>query len=618
MEIKNNLNNLAQKIKFYTSYWIFWLGYFIASRVVFLIYNWDKTISVAPNSEIFTAFWYGGKLDLSITGYLMLIPTLLLIISSFFKKNIVRKTIFIYTCVMLFILSFFVILDASLYGHWGNKLDFYGAVYLNNFGEVLNFIPIKTLLINTVAFFSLIGSFYFVYKKNIHSQLVNHQKDYWLSPIVFFLCIGLSIIPIRGGIGLNPINLSNVYFSNNTFSNHSAINVIWNVIYTFTEKEKLHQRFQYASTEKIEPYFHNLYPPEEQVPSVFKNQKPNIILIILESFTSSLLDRKWNDAEITPNLNQLKNQGIYFENFYASGDRTDEGLVSILSGFPAQPISYIINYQNKTAQLPSLIQDLKKENYHTAFYYGGDINFANMKSFLLQIGTETIIDKSDFSSEKYNAKWGVHDHFLFEEVLQEIKNSEPPFFKGILSLTSHPPFDTPYPVSIEGTDDGSLFANSANYTDQVLGEFISQFKQSKKWDNSIVIIVADHGAPYLDNNSFSDPKKYKVPMIWLGGALDSIPKVISKYASQTDIAQTLLSQLQIENTNYSYSKNIFSPSSISFSFYTFNHGFGFLGDSTQHIYNYKSKKFYQLKSNEFPDSIGNVYLQKISNDFSKN
>ena len=617
MEIKNNLGNLAQKLKFYISYWLFWLGCFFLARSIFLIFNWEKTTEVSSVSEFFFMFWFGGKLDLSVTGYLMLFPTLILILNSFLKKNFIQKIMLFYTCIMITIISAIVISDASLYGHWGSKLDYYGTGYLNNIAEVFNFIPLNTILINSISFLLLTLLFYFFYKKTIHTQLQNHQRDFWKAPILFLLFGALSIIPIRGGIGLTPINLSNVYFSNNTFSNHGAINVPWNILYTFSEREKLYKSYNYVSAQKIEPYFQNLYPKETSSPTLLNLDKPNIILIILESFTSNLLNRKWEGIEITPHLNRLKSEGIYFNNFYASGDRTDEGLVSILSGFPAQPISYIINYQDKTLRLPSIIKDLKKVSYNSAFYYGGDINFANMKSFLLQSGVEKIMDKKDFPSKDYNAKWGVHDHILFNKVFEEIKKAESPYFKGILSLTSHPPFDTPYKTKIEGNDAASLFANSAHYTDQVLGDFIKKIKGTKSWDNTLIIITADHGAPYLDNTTFSVPEKYRIPMVWLGGAVDSIPQSVSKYASQTDIAKTLVSQLNIEESNYEYSKNIFSPSSKSFSFYTFNHGFGFLSDSTKHIYNHNSQVFYKQQGNEFPDSIGNIYLQKISNDFSK-
>ncbi len=586
------------------------------AKLVFLTFNWTKTTELENLSELVSIFYQGLKLDLSISGYLLLIPTVLLILNSFFGKNLFQKTILTYTGILLFIISFFVILDASLYGHWGNRLDIYGAFYLNNTGEAMNFIPVKTLIINTLSFLILgFISCYFYFKK-IHPLADHHLKNWFSIPLTFLFLGALSIIPIRGGVGLNPINLSNVYFSNNTFPNHSAINVIWNMAYTFSEKEKLYQTFNYTDSKNLRPSFEKLYPIEIPAPNILKTKNPNIIFIILESFTSKLINEKWNGIEITPNLNRLTKEGIYFSNFYASGDRTDEGLVSILSGYPAQPISYIINYQNKTAKLPSIILDLKQIDYHTSFYYGGDINFANMKSYLLQSGMEKIIDKSDFPSEQFNAKWGVHDHFVFDKLLTDIKNTEAPFFKTILTLSSHPPFDTPVPTVIEGSDDNSLFANSANYTDQALENFITKLSRESIWENTLVVLLADHSIPYLDNCHVSAPQKFKIPMIWLGGALQGSTAEVTKFASQTDLANTLLSQLDQEVSNFEYSKNIFSSSSKSFAFYTFNHGYGFLADSTQVIYDYSGNRFLKHDGSTFPDSIGNAYLQKISNDFS--
>ena len=505
-------------------------------------------------------------------------------------------------------------IDAGVYSHWGNKFDVYSAFYLNNIGEVMNFIPFKTIVVSILSFLFLWLPFYFIYRKIVH-PILQQEDQKWVSALIFLVLGSLSIIPIRGGIGMNPINLSNVYFSNKTFLNHSAINVVWNIIYTFSEKEKLHQSFDYISPEKVGPLVKTLYPLNLHSPELLTTDRPNIILVILESFTSKLIFKKWNNIVITPNLNQLAKEGFYFSNFYSSGDRTDEGLVSILSGYPAQPISYIINYQSKTAKLPSIVQDLKGVGYHTSFYYGGDINFANMKSFLLQSGMEEIVEKNNFPKSKLNAKWGLHDEVVFNEALKEIKESKSPFFKTILTLTSHPPFETPIPTVIEGTDDNTLFANSANYTDLALGNFIDELKKDTVWENTLVILVADHGVPYLDNCSISDPEKYKVPMIWLGGALGEQLTITDKYSSHTDIANTLLSQLNLPTEKYPYSKNIFSPWSKSFSFYTFNHGFGFLGDSTTHIYNHTSKRFDQHDGSEFPDSIGNAYLQMVSDDY---
>ncbi len=586
------------------------------ARALFLGLNWNKTNGEATFFECIQSFLYGAKLDASVTGYLIFFPTLILIADSIFKHSWFLKTVNIYTNILILIISILVMIDSGVYPHWGNKLDVYGAFYLNNIGEVMNFVSFKTVILSILLFLILGLPFYFIYKKGVHPILYQH-KSKWTSAFVFLLLGIMSILPIRGGLSINPINLSTVYFSNKTFFNHSAINVAWNIIYTYSEKDKLYQSFEYFDTNKVQSYVKQLYPLNLHSPKLLTAKRPNIVFVILESFTSKLIFQKWDNITITPNLNDLAKEGFYFSNFYSSGDRTDEGLVSILSGYPAQPISYIINYQSKTAKLPSIVRDLKKVGYHTSFYYGGDINFANMKSFLLQSGMEEIIEKNDFPQNKATAKWGLHDEVVFEKVLDDIKKSETPFFKTILTLTSHPPFETPVPVVINGPDVNTLFANSANYTDRALGNFINELKQDPVWKNTLVVLVADHGVPYLDNCSVSDPKKFKIPMIWLGGALGEQLTLIDKYASQTDIANTLLSQLDMPAENYPYSKNIFSPASKSFSFYTWNHGFGFLGDSTTHIYNHTSRRFKIKEGKEFPDSIGNAYLQMVSDDYLK-
>ena len=128
---------------------------------------------------------------------------------------------------------------------------------------------------------------------------------------------------------------------------------------------------------------------------------------------------------------------------YSTGDRTEIGLASILSGFPAQPQSSIVHFPKKTEKLPSLIRSLKQLDYNSTFYYGGDISFASMSSFIYNSGIDKIIDKSSFSPKTYNAKWGVHDHILFEKVYDDILKDSSQFLKICLSLSSHPPYDIP-------------------------------------------------------------------------------------------------------------------------------------------------------------------------------
>ena len=169
---------------------------------------------------------------------------------------------------------------------------------------------------------------------------------------------------------------------------------------------------------------------------------------------------------ITPNFNQLVHEGILFSNIYSSGDRTDQGVIAIISGFPSQPTSAIGKFPFKTQNLPFISKDFKDMGYHTAWTYGYNINYANFNSYLNLAGFEEITEKNDFGVRDYiNSKWGVDDHKVFNRLLEQINNYDldKPFFWVGLTLSSHEPFKVPMETVIEGDDNESLFLNSAYY-----------------------------------------------------------------------------------------------------------------------------------------------------------
>src|SRR5690606_7393298 len=150
---------------------------------------------------------------------------------------------------------------------------------------------------------------------------------------------------------------------------------------------------------------------------------------------------------------------------YASGDRTDKGLIAILSGYPAQPQTSIIKFPAKTERLPQLNRFIREMGYRTSFIYGGDIDFANFRSYLNSSGFDHLTTLDDFDDELYTSKWGVHDHHMFKRALEELDTTTAPFFKVILTLSSHEPFDVPIEPLLPGNDAESLFLNSCHYTD---------------------------------------------------------------------------------------------------------------------------------------------------------
>ncbi len=239
-------------------------------------------------------------------------------------------------------------------------------------------------------------------------------------------------------------------------------------------------------------------------------------MIILESFGNSLIGPLGGDSLTTPCLNRYIKEGIVFSNFYASGNRTDKALPAILSGYPAQPAASIIKEPRKTQSLPSLVRILNGSDYKSSFWYGGDINFANFNSFLITSGFHQIITMENFDPADYNSKWGVHDNVIFKALQDSMKQMKQPFFSVVLTLSSHEPFEVPMEPVFEGKDNLTKFRNSVYYTDRTVGAFLDWAKETDWWENTLVILVADH----CRRNSLDDlvysKTIFKIPMIWLG------------------------------------------------------------------------------------------------------
>jgi phosphoglycerol transferase MdoB-like AlkP superfamily enzyme len=343
---------------------------------------------------------------------------------------------------------------------------------------------------------------------------------------------------------------------------------------------------------------------------------PNIILIIWESGSAKALEG-YRGREVMPYLALLKKEGIYFNNVYASGDRTDKGLSAILSGYPALPASSIIRLPNKASRLEVLPRLFRARNYSTPFYYGGETEFANIKSYLLHGGAEPIIDKNEFSTKDQNSKWGAHDGVVAKKILSDLKGQKQPYFITWLTLSSHEPYEIPEPPLFPENDYTSKFLSSLHYTDKVIFDFISTCKQQPWWSNTVVIIIADHGHPLPETDRKIN--NFKIPMLWLGGALQKTDTIINKVISQTDLATTLTRQLGFDRNHFPFSKDIFASHSEEWSLFRFKDGFGFVTASQYYVFDNIGKQIIESNGAVLENDLkaGKALQQTYYDDFLK-
>lgn len=583
-------------------------------RVLFLSYNYDLSAQLTF-SELLLTFVHGLRMDGSMTGYYLAASGLLLTFSALIPGKWFQHTVTVLTIVLLIFSGLVVIVDMELYRHWGFRLNNTPIMYIGSgaMGSINPMVAFKTISI----FVFLTSAFIFFFFRWLVPAIKAAKPSERKVTLILLIATACLFVPIRGSFTVAPMNTGFVYFhKSKPYPNHAAINVVWNFLYSLRKKASTHYPENFFDKEKAKLLVRNLYPPTDSTVRIFKSAQPNIILVIIESFTADVIEPLGGMSGISPNLNALCKEGILFTNFYASGDRTDKGMISILSGYPAQPQTSIIKFPAKTQHLPYLNRHLKQLGYKTSFIYGGDVDFANFRSYLTNAGFDHLTTLDEFPDEFNVSKWGVHDEYLFEQVKAELDTTTSPFFKTILTLSSHEPFDVPMEPVIKGNDEQSLFLNSCYYTDKCLGDFLSYCKQQPWWENTILILTADHGHRHPFNKDLKHERRFRIPLLFLGGAIKG-DSVINTIGNQTDIANTLLGQLNHESKDFNFSKNVFSSNTVPFAAYFFNDGYGFVLPNKHIVYDNPGKLILtRTNATEEDINLSKAYQQVLYSDYN--
>lgn len=571
---------MLARISFIFKYWLSWILIFQLGRLLFLLFNKTEAAKAGVYQNLGSA-WHGLRMDLSMAAYIT-IPVLLFLCIGFWIRNFSKPFLFkFYTAVILFFILLATAVDVNAYHAWGNRLDAGILKYLSNpkeaYASVENLPLFWMLLALLMAWLLSVKLFSIFLHRQISRLPLSGNKV--IHSIILLLLGAAFIIPVRGGLQLAPLNQSSVYFSQNNFSNLAAINAPWNFLYTLNHHtNESANPFMYMQDAAAHKIVDSLYHYQEVQNAVVAKQ--NVMVLVWESFTEKAIHISKNGMEVTPGFNQLRQEGLYFSNIYASGDRTDKGIVAVLSGYPAQPTTSIVKVASKAAKLPSLSKTFGNAGYNTSFYYGGELEFANMKAYLLADAFQQYITVNDFSKNELNSKWGAHDGVLAQRLKNDITTKKQPFFCTWLTLSSHEPFETPVPTVIEGKDDESKFLNSLHYTDAVIFDFVQFCKKQSWWNNTLIIIVADHGhrmpVSGKKNNDF------KIPMLLLGGNIP--PGQNNLVGSQTDLAATLLNYCGIDSKSFTWSRNLSGKNYIPSAYFSFNNGFGAVNQSGWYIF----------------------------------
>ena len=331
------------------AYLIGWTGWLLVCRLIFLIYQPQTSqLNTATVAGVFTN---GLRMDLSTAGYLTVIPALLIALLPNWSSSKLALSLRIITFIELIVVSLIMVADLEVFRTWGFHLDITPLHYLKSPREAAASVAASPILSLATLFVAmlLVGDYFF--KRLVHRLLTRLKPvRWWVATPPLLVATAALVIPIRGGTQLAPMNVSAVYFSPVAFANYAAVTPQWNFMHSVLERNKYGKNpFSFLPKGQAKQTLKPLFQPVTNHRFLLTNPKPNVIVIVWESFTAKSVAGLGGRAGVTPQFEKLSQEGILFNQFFASGDRSEKGLIALLSGFPAQATASIMTLPTKSA-----------------------------------------------------------------------------------------------------------------------------------------------------------------------------------------------------------------------------------------------------------------------------
>ena len=411
---------MRRRLEYLIQYYVGWVFLFLVQKPLFMAFT--EGVAHYSFGKFMSVIWHGLPMDLSVAGYLTAIPFLGVLVSIWwpFDSNFnMRKVLRPYHFVVAIVLAIIFVADISLYPFWHYKLDASVFNYLDSPKDAMASVSSWYIVIRILAILVVAYIIYEHQTRICSNTFVTTEKSperkVWRT-LVILCCGGLLFLAIRGGAKESTMNVGRAYFSEDQYLNHSAVNPAFSLLSSIGKSEDFSKQYRFLKPDDFDSVIRELYPAagtgvksfaatalQTSTPltdTLLKTQRPNILLIEMESFGGRFIEALGAPADVAPNYNALVKEGIFFSNFYGNSYRTDRGTVSIFSGYPALPVVSLMKMPIIVRALPSLPHELVKQGYTTDFLYGGDVNFTNTKGYLVNMDFQKITADVNFTKEE--------------------------------------------------------------------------------------------------------------------------------------------------------------------------------------------------------------------------
>ena len=600
-------------IKAFLSTFLWWIIVGVITKVVFCL-TYLGEYGIADWMQV---MWHGLRLDISIAGYLTLVAGLLLIVRIWWRGKGMRWIWHVWSGIAALVCSLGYVSNLVLYGYWRFPLDNTPLLYIKTSpADAMASMTTAQMVLVPIVIIA-VAALLFLPQWWIWRSLENSSRKTTgretlgkrtIDSVIMLFLSALLIIPIRGGVDTGTNHTGSVYFSSDILLNHAAVNPLFSFMEAATHQENIATRYRYMEEKDADGIFRQMTYTSLRPDAERKDY--NVVLICLEGFSKYIMEEKGHVKGVTPNLDRLTREGIYFSNIYANSFRTDRAMVAVMSALPAQPTMSVMDMPRISTSLPSLAGALGKNGYDTHFYYGGDANYSNMKSYLMGTGFQNVTHQFDFDKKLQTGKWGVADGPVYDRLLADIKAFDPKkrFMKMMMTGSSHEPFDVPDYHKMKQPE-----LNAFSYADYHLGRFITELKKLPQWKNTLVVIVPDHLGCWPQKIDNYKLWRYEIPLVMLGGMF-SEPRDVETIGGQIDIPATVLAMLGMQHDEFLYSKDLLDSEAPHFAFFTFPDAMGLIDSTGYVIFDNTQKTVAASSADKSVDDRtkkSKAYLQKL-------
>ena len=549
------LGSLSMKIlKVLFYYYLAFIALFFAGRVVLFTLYFDRFSQSDVNYWL--TFLYGLRMDTIIASATLIIPLIMLTLFPGRAQHFVNRflTGYFLTALLLFI----YIENATLpfFAEYDVRPNFLFVEYLIYPKEVFTMLfSAYKLELFLAMVMMVVAAYVYIKTEKIHNFTSVFELHYFKRFLLFFPLIFVLALGVRSSFGHRPANVSDAMYSSDRVVNEITKNSIHSIGYAIYSNqkysnEKLTKYGEMDIKEAMERVSKQLNIDVSQGDSPFRRMekthfprsKPkNLVIFLQESLGAQFVAATGGEPGITPEFNRLSQEGILFRNLFSNGTRSIRGIAGSVSGNYSVPGKGVVKRNKSQSDFFTVAKLLKPLGYHSQFIYGGESRFDNMKGWFLGNGFDEIIDQPKFVNPEYVGTWGVSDEDMVNRAHQEFKRMHEqgqPFVSVLFSTTNHSPFDFP-PGKIElieGIPEKSEL-NAIKFADYAIGRLIEQARQEKYYEDTVIVILADHNIR-VRGSDMLPVKLYHIPGMILGGGIDA--QVVDRLTSQPDVLATAL------------------------------------------------------------------------------